>query len=163
MKLTLQNDTDQETLDAATMQKIATQVLRQKNQPTRHVSVGVFLVNASQIQDLNREYRHKDKATDVITFRLMDTASGMQLTRQNFPLDYDPSSGGLYLGEIFICVEVAATQALAMGHSRDREIAELLVHGMLHILGHDHEEASEAEIMRGYEEAMYPVLDKLVR
>lgn len=162
MKLNLENKINVQTLSQSTMQKIATQVLKLKNQPTRQISLTVFLVGADEIRDINRDYRHKDKATDVITFRLMDTASGKTLNRQNFPLDYDPANGGLYLGEIFICYEVAEAQAVEMGHSTDREIAELLVHGVLHILGHDHEEPSEANIMRGFEEAMYPVLDKLV-
>ena len=162
MKLTLQNKTQNETLSQKTMQKIAIEVLKLKNQPTNHIAVGIFLVNEDEIHQINKEYRHKDKATDVITFRLMDTASGKELTRANFPLDYDPNNGGLYLGDIFICYNIASKQAIEMGHSTDREIAELLVHGMLHIMGHDHETAEEAQVMKNFEEAMYPTLDKLV-
>ena len=162
MKLTLQNKTQNETLSQKTMQKIATEVLKLKNQPTRHIAVGIFVVSEDEIHKINNEYRHKDKATDVITFRMMDTASGLELTKANFPLDYDPDNGGLYLGDIFICYNVAAAQAAEMGHSTDREIAELLVHGMLHILGHDHEVPEEAQVMKSFEEAMYPILDKLV-
>lgn len=162
MKLTLQNKTTQSTLSQKVMTKIASEVIKLKKQPTHHIAVGIFVVGADEIQQINKDYRHKDKATDVITFRMMDTASGLKLTRANFPLDYDPSNGGLYLGEIFICYDVAQAQAKEMGHSTDREIAELLVHGMLHILGHDHEEPREAQIMKKYEEAMYPILDKLV-
>ncbi len=163
MQLILQNKTNCETLSLEVMQKIAESVLTLKNQPTEEIAVGVFVVGAEEIREINREYRHKDKATDVITFRLMDTASGKKLTKENFPLDYDYDNGGLYLGDIFICYEVAESQAGEMGHTTDREIAELLVHGMLHILGHDHEVESEAKVMKNYEEAMYPYLDKLVR
>lgn len=162
MKFNLTNKINAQTISRDAMKKIATSVLKLKNQPTTHISLTVFLVGADEIREINREYRHKDKATDVITFRLMDTASGKTLNRENFPLDYDPANGGLYLGEIFICYEVAEAQAREMGHTTDREIAELLVHGMLHILGHDHEESSEAAVMRGLEEAMYSVLDAIV-
>lgn len=162
MQLILQNKVNFDTLSQETMQKIAESVLIMKNQPTDEIAVGIFVVGAGEIQEINREYRNKDKATDVITFRLMDTASGKKLNKENFPLDYDYDNGGLYLGDIFICYEVAQNQAGEMGHSTDREIAELLVHGMLHILGHDHENDAEAQIMKNYEEEMYPVLDKLV-
>lgn len=162
MKLILQNKTEKDTISAQTMRKIAVEVLKLKQQPTSHIAVGIFVVGADEIQQINREYRHKDKPTDVITFRLMDTASGRKLNKTNFPLDYDRNNGGLYLGDIFICYEEAEAQAAEMGHSADREIAELLVHGMLHILGHDHEVEDEAKVMKNYEEAMYPKLDELV-
>ncbi len=163
MKLILTNDANYQTISKGIMRKIAIEVLGLKGQPNRFVSVGVFLVSAEEIHELNREYRHKDKPTDVITFRMMDTTDGRALTRENFPLDYDYYNGLLYLGEIFICYEVAQAQAKEMGHSTDREIAELLVHGLLHILGHDHEVEEEAVVMKKYEEAMYPILDRWVK
>lgn len=163
MELILQNRTKNDTISQEIMTKIATEVLKIKKQPTEEIAVGVFVVDAEDIQEINRVYRHKDKPTDVITFRLMDTESGKQLTKENFPLDFDYDNGGLYLGDIFICYEVAETQSKEMGHSVDREIAELLVHGMLHILGHDHEVEAEAKVMKEFEEAMYPILNELVR
>lgn len=151
MKLFLENKTDEKVLDEGVCKKIAKAVLSLKRQPTRGVALSLIFVNAAEIQEINREYRQKDKATDVITFRLIDTASGKTLNKENFPLDFDSAGGGLYLGEIFICTEVAREQAAEMGHSMEREVAELFVHGMLHILGHDHEAAAEAEVMKGYE------------
>jgi len=162
MELILQNKVEKDIITARTMRSIVVEVLKMKEQPTAHIAVGVFIVDAKEIQQINREYREKDKPTDVITFRLMDTASGKKLTKRNFPLDYDPENCWLYLGDIFICYEVAKSQAEEMGHSVNREIAELLVHGMLHILGHDHEVEEEAKVMKNYEEAMYPKLDELV-
>lgn len=161
MKLFLKNKVNTEVLSHKKLQKIAEGVLKLKKQPTHHISLSLYFVDAREIQSINSEYRHKDKATDVITFRLLDTASGKILNKKNFPLDYEPRRG-LYLGEIFICLEVAEKQAIEMGHSVQREVAELFVHGMLHILGHDHEEPAEAENMKKFEEAMYPLLDKLV-
>ena len=146
----------------STFSKIGNGVLQQKGQPTAGLAISLFLVDEEEIRAINGTYRGKDNATDVITFRLIDTASGKTLSKENFPLDYDSANGGLYLGEIFICTNVAKNQAVEIGHSMDREIAELFVHGMLHILGHDHEEPAEAQEMKKYEEAMYPLLDKLI-
>lgn len=162
MKLFLENKTNEDILSQKVFCEIAKGVLKLKQQPTNHVALSLFLVSAEEIHEINREYRKKDKPTDVITFRLMDTASGKTLNRENFPLEYDSANGGLYLGEIFICLDVAKAQAEELGHSEEREVAELFVHGMLHILGHDHEEPAEAEVMKKYEESMYPLLDKLV-
>ena len=72
---------------------------------------------------INIRYRQRNYATDVLSFRYEDTAGDGQ------PL----------LGEILICPEVAAEHALRYGTSHDRELRKLLTHGMLHLLGYDHE------------------------
>ena len=160
MKLFLENKTEYFLPNGKVLKKIAKNVLKLKNQTTFHINLSVFYVDEEEIKKINTEYRHKEKATDVITFRLIDNPQNLKLNKKNFPLEYDKS--GLYIGEIFICAEVAKKQAEEWKHSHNREVAELFVHGMLHILGHDHEEEEEAKIMKELEQAMYPVLDKLV-
>ncbi|WP_423364559.1 rRNA maturation RNase YbeY [Mycoplasma sp. P36-A1] len=86
--------------------------------------ISVTLVNNEEIQRINKEYRNKDYATDVISFE-----SGMLL--EEFHLEVD-------LGDIFISVDKALEQAKEYGHSQTRELNFLFVHGLLHCLGYDH-------------------------
>ncbi len=163
MEIILNNKTKYILPCAKTLKKIAKHVLKNEGYKTKHVVVGVFYVDAEEIQKINSEYRKKDKATDVITFRLIDNPNKLQFTKQNFQYDYDASLGGVYIGEIFICSEVAEEQAKEWGHSTNREVAELFVHGMLHILGYDHEEENERKLMKESELAQTKFLDKIIK
>jgi len=86
--------------------------------------VSISLMDANEIRALNRDYRGKDTTTDVLSFPVGDE------------LTIGP---GHPLGDIVICIEVAHQQAEEYGHSFERELAFLVVHGMLHLLGYDHE------------------------
>lgn len=98
------------------------------------VCFNVILVNNEYIHELNRDYRHIDRPTDVITFALEDN--------KDFP-GYDVR----ILGDIYISLEKAHSQAVEYGHSFKREICFLAVHGFLHLLGYDHMEKEEEKIM----------------
>lgn len=86
----------------------------------------LILVNEKEIHELNYNYRHIDRSTDVISF-------------EEFEEDY--------LGEIFICIDKVYEQAKEYAHSVEREFAFLLTHGLLHLHGYDHIEKSDEEIM----------------
>jgi len=90
------------------------------------------LTDDEQIRSLNREYRGFDSPTDVLSFDVHER---------------DPETGSLYLGEIIISVPYAAKQALQNDHPLEAEILLLIVHGILHLLGHDHAEREEKNIM----------------
>ena len=81
----------------------------------------VRFVSDREMRQLNRFYRSKDATTDVLSF----------------PGEEGPD--GLYLGDVVLCVPAARRQAAAAGHSVDRELKVLILHGILHCLGHDHE------------------------
>jgi len=98
------------------------------------VNFNVILVDNTYIQNLNRDYRNKDSVTDVITFALEDNS---EIKFENFRL----------LGDIYISIDKAETQALEYGHSFKREICFLAVHGFLHLLGYDHMVLEEEKIM----------------
>ena len=105
-----------------------------------------------------------------ITFKRMFRLSGRMLIKfvnkvfeKNFPLDYDKQNHTMYFGEIFICDEVAKQQAKEWGHTMYREAVELFCHGMLHVLGYDHEEDEERKIMKEHEEVICAQLDKLLK
>ena len=116
--------------------------------------VSVVLADDEYIHQLNRQYRGKDKPTDVLSFAMNDHCAGTHEPDINqIPADIE-----ILLGDIIISLETAARQAGEYGHSLERELAYLTVHGMLHLLGYDHEEAEEQQEMRQEEEHVLSLL-----
>lgn len=98
------------------------------------VNFNVILTNNEYLHELNKKYRDIDRTTDVISFALEDC--------------YDmPKTDVRILGDIYISVEKAHSQAIEYGHSFKREICFLAVHGFLHLLGYDHMIESEEKVM----------------
>lgn len=109
-----------------------------------NATVDVSVVDDAQIREINRECRNIDSATDVLSFPL----------GENGVFDSDPETGAFMLGDIVISAEHAIMQGELFGHGKDREIAYLTVHSMLHLLGYDHVNSkSEKAVMRRREEA----------
>lgn len=109
------------------------------------VEVSVTFVNNEQIQELNNEYRQKNMPTDVLSF-----SQG-----KDGVFEKDPSTGATILGDIVISVQKAQEQAKKFGHSFQREISQLTVHAMLHLLGYVHEDGGMEKVkMREKEEAI---------
>ena len=107
--------------------------------------ISVRFVDDEIIHELNREYRHVDRSTDVLSFPL----------GENGVYDINHDTGAKILGDIVISMQHAVLQADLYGHSLQREIAFLTVHSMLHLLGYDHEaEGLERVRMREKEEAV---------
>jgi probable rRNA maturation factor len=98
----------------------------------------VRLVDTAEIRSLNREYRRKDKATNVLSFRAA-AIKGL------------PTDVAQALGDIVICATVVNDEAAEQGKAIDDHWAHMLVHGTLHLLGYDHETADEAAEMEGVE------------
>ena len=104
---------------------------------TNHVAnvlVDVTITNNQTIRKFNAQYRQKDMATDVLSFPFLDKASKIQ-------------GQPIHLGQLVISYQKALTQAKAYGHSRQREFSFLFVHGLLHLLGYNHETASDEQKM----------------
>ncbi len=83
----------------------------------------IRLAGEDEVRALNREFRFKDRATDVLSFPLGEKLPG----------------GGLYAGDVLVCVPLAATQARQNSQSLEREFLLLMIHGLLHLKGFDHE------------------------
>jgi probable rRNA maturation factor len=114
--------------------------------------VDVSLVDEATIQDINRDYRHIDKVTDVISFAFNDDKSAEgQIIDSSVPK---------MLGEIFICVPRALSQAKEIGNSEHRELCFLFCHGLLHLLGYDHMEEKEAKEMFALQEKILDEVKK---
>lgn len=100
------------------------------------VYLDVALVDRAMIRALNRRYRHRDQVTDVISFALEE---GLSTLAHDF--------NGRHLGDIFLCYPVIVAQAWHMHHSIDQELAFIFVHGLLHLLGYDHQDDSSEQQM----------------
>ncbi|MCA1031793.1 rRNA maturation RNase YbeY [Bacillus timonensis] len=101
--------------------------------------VSVTFVDNERIQEINREYRDKDQPTDVISFAMEELGDGeIKIVGDNIPV---------VLGDIIISIPRTKEQAVEYGHSFQRELGFLAVHGFLHLLGYDHEVKEDEEKM----------------
>lgn len=105
---------------------------------TGDAEVSVTFVTRERIQEINSEYRGKDKPTDVISFAMEEGDDELMIKGAELPR---------MLGDIIICHDVAKEQAGDYGHSIERELGFLAVHGFLHLLGYDHMTDEEERIM----------------
>ena len=102
----------------------------------KNAELSVTFVDNGEIHALNREFRGKDKPTDVLSFPLFEADESFTV---------DPAIGAVALGDIVISAERAKEQADEYGHSFAREVCFLAVHSTLHLLGYDHEISEEHE------------------
>lgn len=94
----------------------------------------IIFVTKEEIHELNKQYRGVDRVTDVISFALEDA--------------HDVSLSDIrVLGDIYICIDRMKEQAIEYNHSETRELSFLTVHGLLHLLGYDHQTKEEEEVM----------------
>lgn len=107
--------------------------------------VSLTLVDDQRIHELNRDYRGVDRPTDVLSFALQE-----EVEEEPEILDFADE----ILGDIIISVERARSQAEDYGHSFERELVYLAVHGTLHLLGYDHEAEEDKAEMRHQEETV---------
>jgi probable rRNA maturation factor len=108
--------------------------------------LSVVLTGDEAIRRLNREYRGKDKPTDVLSFPQLDAMLEVDAVVSAAPAA-GANAAPLVLGDIVISVETAARQAQELGIERSERVRTLLIHGLLHLLGYDHER-SQAEARR---------------
>ncbi len=120
------------------------------------VAVELVFVDEAEIRRLNGQTRGVDRVTDVLSYPTMDGIKGKPLKGKEHPLEI--VDGALLIGSIVVCKQRAKEQAEEYGHSYERELHYLLVHGIMHCLGYDHERDEDKREMREKEEA---VLGKL--
>lgn len=98
-------------------------------------SVTIRVVSIDEIHSLNKQFRHKDKPTNVLSF----------------PFDGPDFDGESFIGDIAICSQVVQTEAKEQSKEFQAHFAHMVVHGVLHLLGYDHVESNEAEKMESLE------------
>jgi metalloprotein, YbeY/UPF0054 family len=117
--------------------------------------ISIIFIDNEEIRDINRENRNIDSVTDVLSFPMLNYPEGKVFKEVYFNYEFEPSDlddGNLVLGDIALSIEKAKEQSTEFGHSFLRESAYLTVHSVLHLLGYDHMEEEEKEIMRKREE-----------
>jgi probable rRNA maturation factor len=130
-------------VDRRLLRSRAVQVLRDLERSDAELSIA--LVDDATIAELNQKYRSKPGPTDVLSFS--------QLEGEQVEL------AGNLLGDVVISLETAARQARAAHRGLDSEVAQLLIHGILHLIGHDHEHDDEAREMQQLERRLRHAVD----
>ncbi len=124
------------------------------------VSVSLFITDDREIRKLNRENRGIDKETDVLSFPMLTFEKPSFFDNmEEDPDNFDPDSGELILGDIVLSMERVLIQAKEYGHSVKREYAFLLAHSLLHLLGYDHIEDPDRELMEDRQRIVMELLN----
>ena len=127
-------------VDSRRVKRIAKRVLKAEGVAPPY-EVSLVFTDSEAVRQLNRDYRGVDKPTDVLAFYMLP----QKKADSSFAL---PPDGVTRLGEVIISYPQAAEQAKEQGHSPERELVLLIIHGILHLLDYDHEESEEESEMR---------------
>lgn len=120
------------------LNKVILETLKYENLH-ENVEVSVLIVDEDEIMSINKLHRHINKITDVLSFPLIEPNDIDKAFKNNGKL--------VFLGDIIICFQKIINQAEDYGHTFERELAFLIAHSMLHLLGYDHIDAFEESIM----------------
>ena len=133
--------------------KVIKQCFETEHLENSKLYISITLTTPSNIQKINKEYRKIDKATDVLSFPMFEKEElDEKIEKQDF--EYED-----ILGDIIISIEQVKIQAEEYGHSFERELAYMLVHGFYHLMGYDHMEESDKVLMRQKEENILNMLE----
>lgn len=135
-----------------TIEQVLKECYKEEKLEDSKLIVTITLTTPSKIQKINNEYRQIDRATDVLSFPMFEKSELDKKIENNDFLYED------ILGDIIISVEKVKEQAKEYGHSFERELSYMVVHGFYHLMGYDHIEEKDKVIMRPKEEK---ILNKL--
>jgi probable rRNA maturation factor len=146
MEVLIENLQDKKTVDIPKLQEVALSILRDLKCPER-CELSLVLVDDQTMQRLNREYCGIDRSTDVLSFAQQETIAPQEVQPQcadeSFPL---------LLGDVILSIETTQKQAEEFGRSFAQELSFLLIHGILHLLGYNHETDDDAQVMEHLEQ-----------
>lgn len=129
-------------VDVAALERLARQAVVSEGVPAP-AELGLVITDDDTVRDLNRRYRGMNEPTDVLSFGLESVEPFVS-----------PPDGVQRLGEVIVSFPAAERQAREAGRPLEAELAHLVVHGVLHLLGYDHQQPEEAQAMRAREEAL---------
>ena len=141
MLISITSHREPEPLDVTAFERLSAFVLEREEAPAT-IELSIALVDIEEMTELNGEYRGKEGPTDVLSFECDELCDVI-----------DPDEP-IMLGDVVIAPEVAEAQAAEYGHTVEEELNLLLVHGVLHLLGYDHEDDADAEVMQARERAL---------
>lgn len=130
-------NTIDEDIDFTNVNKVCKLVCKKFN--INNPVYNIVIIDNKRIHEINKQYRDKDAETDVISFAFEEVND----------VSYESIR---FLGEIYVSYEKCVAQAKEYGHSVDRELCYLVVHGLLHLLGYDHIKEEDKKVMRSLEE-----------
>lgn len=163
MTFYVENETDEQfEFDVELLlNNLVKQLIINENIPFEQFSLNVTFTDDETIHEVNKEFREIDRATDVLSFPAIDFEKPgcFENIEDGDPLYFDPDTDELILGDIMISLEHAHSQAKEYGHSFKREIAFLLTHSLLHLIGYDHMEDEERLVMEQKQEAILSALN----
>ncbi|MFS0668861.1 rRNA maturation RNase YbeY [Peribacillus frigoritolerans] len=139
LAIDLMDETNEVTEEAQQLVESILQFAARKENIEKDTELSVTFVDNNRIREINKEYRHKDSATDVISFALEEMGEDeVEIVGAEMPR---------MLGDIIISIERTKEQAEEYGHSFDRELGFLALHGFLHLLGFDHMNEEDEKVM----------------
>lgn len=118
------------------------------------IEVSVSFVSEDSIKQLNLDYRGKDSVTDVLSFPMISTE---EESDSEYNVDFS-FCDKIMLGDVVICLDRASKQAADIGQPLSREVVYLFIHSVLHLLGMDHIEEADKEMMRSFEKKVVEIL-----
>ena len=145
------NGVDEKDSNEVLIEKVIDKCFEIENLDEKKLYVSITLTIPEEIRKINKKYRNIDKETDVLSFHIFEKED-----IENFRKDNSKSSNGEFiqevLGDIIISIPRVEKQAEEYGHSFERELSYMLVHGFYHLMGYDHIEEQDKELMREKEE-----------
>lgn len=141
MQISVLSHREPEPLDLSAFERLAAFILDREELPDE-VELSIAIVHVAEMAELNSRYRGKDGPTDVLSFPCDD------------PCPVASPGEPIALGDVVIAPEIAEQQAAELGHTVEAELNLLLAHGVLHLLGYDHEADEDAEAMQAREQAV---------
>jgi len=145
VQISIVSHREPEPLDLTAFERLAEFVLDREEAPV-YAELSIAIVDLAEMTELNEKWRGKQGPTDVLSFECDDLCAA------------EPEEP-VTLGDVVIAPEVAEVQAEEYGHTVEQELNLLLVHGVLHLLGYDHEEDSDATAMQARERALLVAWD----
>ena len=134
------------------IEKVLSQCFKEEKLENSKLCVTVTLTTPKTIQEINKQYRNIDRATDVLSFPMFEKD---ELDKKIQTSDFENED---ILGDIVVSVDKVKEQAIEYGHSFERELSYMVVHGFYHLMGYDHIEENDKKVMRKKEEN---ILEKL--
>lgn len=132
------------------VEKVLNKCFEVENLLSSNLYIGIMFTNPENIRKINKEHRNIDKETDVLSFPMFEKDE-IEFLKENVVEDT--------LGDIIISIQRVKEQAEEYGHSFERELAYMLVHGFYHLMGEDHMEEDEKACMREKEEKVLSILN----
>ena len=128
-----------------TINKVINECFKIENMDALKLYISITLTTPSKIKILNKNYREIDKETDVLSFPMFEKSEIEEFIKTNYEMED-------CLGDIVISIERVEEQAKEYGHSFERELSYMCVHGFYHLMGYDHIKEADKKVMRAKED-----------